>query len=161
MKSNALRFGVYLCMKGEWWWGRGTCNFCRERLHLALAAGRPAGRRRSWRRLIVFPSPRRLWRAAPSPARRHFTPITRRWHMRRSSAIHYLVRQRRYWKTAASYAEAASPGGRPFANRPLFILFFFSWSALPGNCSHRRRSRVQAVSEVHAGRFRQDKLGRP
>lgn len=49
VKSNTLQFGVYLCMKREWWgWGgRGTCNFCRERLYLGLAAGRPTGRRDS------------------------------------------------------------------------------------------------------------------
>lgn len=37
--------------------------------------------------------------------------------------LHYLVRHRRYWTTATSYAEAASPGGRPFTNG-LFLFFF-------------------------------------
>lgn len=67
--------------------------------------------------------------------------------------LHYLVLHRRYWKTAASYAEAASPGGRTF-------MFFFPRPSCRGTALIIAGP-IQAVSEVRTGRFHQDKLGSP
>lgn len=48
VKSNPLQFGgLFMYDEGGAGGSRGrsTCNFCRERLYLVLAAGRPGGRR--------------------------------------------------------------------------------------------------------------------
>lgn len=115
VKSNTLQFGVYFCMMG---W-RGRRHFSRERLNLRLATSRRTAT------LIAAADCVSPGSVSGERRRPNHTRLAREAERR----LHFLVRHRRYWKRAASYAEAASPCGRPF------VFGFF----LLGNRSHHRR----------------------